>query len=48
MVRITAEDLADCMFVDADGNLLDPAITPFATTSHSSHARSARVDRLPP
>ena len=29
MVRITAEDLDDCMFVDADGNVLDPAITPY-------------------
>ena len=27
MVRITAEDLDDSMFVDADGNMLDPAIT---------------------
>ena len=29
MVRITAEDLDDCMFVDADGNVLDPAFTPY-------------------
>ena len=29
MVRITAEDLNDCMFVDAAGNVLDPAITPY-------------------
>ena len=29
MVRITAEGLADCMFVDVDGNVLDPAVTPY-------------------
>ena len=27
MVRITAEDLDDCMFVDSDGNVVDPAVT---------------------
>ena len=27
MVRITAEDLDDYMFVDADGNMFDPALT---------------------
>ena len=29
MGRITTEDLDDCMFGDADGNVLDPAITPY-------------------
>ena len=29
MVRINAKDLDDCMFVDADGNVLDPAVTPY-------------------
>ena len=28
MVRVTAEELDDGMFVDADGNVVDPAITP--------------------
>ena len=29
MVRITAEGLDDCMFVEVDGNVLDPAVTPY-------------------
>ena len=29
MVRITAVDLDDCIFVDAGGNALDPAVTPY-------------------
>ena len=29
MVRITAEGLDDCMFVDVDGNVLHPAVTPY-------------------
>ena len=32
-MRITTEDLDDCMFVDADGHVLDPAITPYVLMS---------------
>ena len=27
-MRLTAEDLADCRYVDTNGNVLNPAITP--------------------
>lgn len=29
MVQNTVEDLDDCKFVDADGNVLAPAVTPY-------------------
>lgn len=29
MVRLSAEDLDDCMFIDADRNVLDPTVSPY-------------------
>ena len=29
MAKITAEDLDDCMIIDADGNVLEPTVTPY-------------------
>ena len=36
MVRITAEDLDDCMFADADGSVFAPAINPYVLTPDSN------------
>ena len=46
MVRIAAEDLDDCMFVDADGNVLDPAVTPYVLTPDPKVRRADGPCRL--
>ena len=47
MVRIAAEDLDDCMFVDADGNVLDPAVTPYVLTPDPKVRRADGPGHLP-